>query len=188
MAFELTTFADLKKLLELGDSLISDYPRLEVLKPAVEAAFSDHCQRDWESVERTETFRPGNIPTRMIPCRAIPVSSVSSVTVTSLGEDTTLAEDVDFEISDYGIRTVATYRNCLFTIVYTGGYTEGSVPDGLSRAALLQTGYEYQSVDVIGAESVSTEGGTVRRPAIGILKHVVEMLRPYIHPLFGCNL
>ena len=73
--------------------------------------------------------------------------------------------------------------NAKVVIVYTGGIT--IVPDAMARAALLQTAYEFQSKDQIGAESVTTDGGSVSRPALGLLKEVKRNLEKYKHPLNG---
>lgn len=185
MAFELTTFADIKALADLSKSLITDYPSIGVLKPAVEGAIIDYCQAEFDATvsPRTETFFTGSTPTAMIPFRALPVGTITSVTVTTLGEDTSLTENTDYEVTAYGIRTFTNYQNAKFTLVYVGGYAEGSVPAGLSSAALIQTAYEYQNHNHIGAETVSTEGGTVRRPALQLLPEVVRRLQPYVHPL-----
>ena len=59
-------------------------------------------------------------------------------------------------------------------ITYTGGLTV--VPAELTRAALLQTVYEYQNKDSVGLENISNQGGSVTKPEIGLLKEVKQIL------------
>jgi len=66
-------------------------------------------------------------------------------------------------------------------VVYTGGITEAT--NSMNRAALLQTAYEFQAKDHIGASSVSAEGGSVQRPELGLLKEVKRILSKDKHPL-----
>ena len=68
------------------------------------------------------------------------------------------------------------------SVVYTGGYANDEVPEGLNRASLLQTVYEFQGRDHLGAESVSSDGGVVQRPELGLLKIVKGLLDNYKHP------
>lgn len=182
MALILVTFAQVKDFLGLEREEAS-YPSLALIIPSVAAAIENYIGRSLESKERTELILLGNTATRFLDLKGLPVASVSAVTVTELGEDDTLTENEDFIISNGGIELLyTTFKRCKVSITYTGGYAADSIPEDIERAALLQTIYEYQSKDHVGAESVSNEGGTVNRPAIGLLKEVKRLLDGYKHP------
>lgn len=181
MAIELVTYANLKNLLDLEDAAITDYPALNVLRDSVTSAFEAYTGRLFESKARTETIYIGSFATQMVKLDAIPVSSVASLTVTISETTETYAEHGDYEIAAYGIKLLSSVKDCTIAITYTGGIS--TVPDDLARAALLQVAYEFQAKDQIGAESVSTEGGTISRPALGLLKEVRKLLNQNMHPL-----
>lgn len=181
MAIELVTYANLKALLDLEEAAITDYPALNIIRPSVTSAIEEYLDRLLEPIERTETIYIGRFKTSMLRLPAIPVTSVSSVTVT-IGEDSeTYDEHEEYEVTNYGLKLLASLANAKVVVVYTGGIT--TVPDAIARAALLQTAYEFQSKDHVGADNVSTEGGSVSRPAIGLLKEVQRLLNRYRHPL-----
>jgi len=180
MAIELVSYADLKSLLDLEEALITSYPALGVIRESVTSAFESFTGRLFESKERTDTIYISN-PTQMIALPAIPVASVSSLVVTFYETSETYTEHGGYEITRYGVKLTSSVQNCKIVITYTGGIS--TVPDNLERAALLQTAYEFQSKDQIGAESVTTEGGSVNRPALGLLKEVQRLLKPLVHPL-----
>jgi len=181
MAIELVSYSDLKSLLNLTDSAITDYPALGVIRESVTSAFETYTGRLLESKARTVTVYIGPSPTAIIKLDAVPISAVASVTVTILGDSESYTENDDYEITAYGIKLLSKVRNCSIAITYTGGMS--TVPDSVARAALLQTAYEFQSKDQIGSESVSTDGGTITRPALGLLKEVRRLLDPNKHPL-----
>jgi hypothetical protein len=181
MAIELVSFADLKNLLDLEDAAITDYPALNALRTSVTSAIEEYLGRYLESKARTEAIYLPSIATQMILLEAIPVSSVSSLTVTISTDTETYTENDDFEITGYGVRLVGAVSNAKVDITYTGGIS--TVPDALARAALIQTAYEFQNKEHIGAESVSNEGGSVSRPALQLLPEVKRMLFRYKHPL-----
>ena len=181
MAIELVTYAALKALMTLEKAAITDYPALDELRDSVTSAIEEELDRLLESKERTETIYIGAFSQSMLRLPAVPISSISSVTVTSGTTSDTYDENDEYEITDYGIRLLSSISNVKIVIVYTGGIS--TVPDAIARAALLQTAYEFQAKDHIGAESVSTDGGNVSRPALGLLKEVKRMLVKYKHPL-----
>jgi len=181
MSIELVSYADLKSLLDLEDAAITDYPALDVLRGSVTSAFEAYTGRLLEPIARTKSIYVGQQSTAMIRLDAIPISSVASLTVTIAGDAETYTENDDYEIAEYGLRLYSGVKNAVVAITYTGGIT--TVPDTMNRAALLQIAYEFQSKDQIGAESVSTEGGAVQRPALGLLKEVKRLLNPSFHPL-----
>lgn len=179
--WELVSFADLKALLGLEDSLLTDYPALAVLKPSVESAIENYLGRYLESSERSAVFYITG-PTFMIPLQAVPVTAVSSLVVTMLGEEQTYDGDAnEFIITQYGLKSLYNLQDALVTITYTGGLS--SVPANIERAALLQTSYEFLAKDQIGAEVVSTEGGSITRPALNLLPVVKDLLNRDIHSL-----
>ena len=181
MAIELVSYANLRSLLDLEEAAITDYPALNVLRDSVTSALEDYTGRLFESKARTETIYVGSTGTQMLSLEAIPVASVSSLVVTVSETDETFTEHDDYEIASYGLKLLTRVSNCSIAITYTGGIS--TVPDSLARAALLQTAYEFQAKDQIGADSVSTEGGTISRPALGLLKEVKRLLDKNMHPL-----
>jgi len=183
MALTLVTYDDIQDLLDLGGAGISSYPALPVINLRVYYAFQTYVGRELESAERTETkYLYG--PSSMIHLDAIPVTSVSSVTATDDYDNSeTLSENEDFAISEYGIKLLSQWENLKLTIVYTGGYTADTVPDEIKQAAIIQAAFEFQAKEHIGAESVTTDGGTVSRPGLQLLKETKRMLDPYKHPL-----
>lgn len=180
MAIELVAYSELKALLDLNEAAIADYPALDLLRDSVTSAIEDYLGRDLEVIERTESIFIGS-KTKMIMLPAVPISTIASVTVTVAGEDTTYTENTDYEITQYGIRLLSAISNSKIVIVYTGGLS--AVPSGIARAALLQVTYEFQAKEHIGAESVSTEGGNVTRPELGLLKEVKRMLTKHQHAM-----
>jgi hypothetical protein len=190
MAHELVTFNDLKKELKLDKSTLQEYPVLAVLKPSVEAAIENFLQRELEYKERTEDLYLSRFGTSMVQLKALPVASVSAVTVTdAYGNTEDLTAQEDFRITPFGIRLFSNHKDLDISVTYLGGYATpatGSVPGipkDITRAALLQTVYEYQKSPNLGAEMVSNEGGSVTYPELGLLKHVKQLLQPHIHPL-----
>jgi len=181
MAIELVSYAALKSLLGLENAAITDYPALDLLRPSVTSAIEEYLGRLLESTERTETIYIGSSKRSMISLPAIPVTAVSSVTVTIGADLETYDENEEYEISEYGLKLSVSLSSAKIVIVYTGGIS--TVPDAMARAALMQTAYEFQSKDHIGASSVSNEGGSVQRPELGLLKEVRRMLNQYKHPL-----
>lgn len=183
MALELVTFADLEKLLGLTDAAITDYPALEVINDTMIVAFETELGRKLNSESRTDTQYVGKFKKSMLNLPAIPITTMTSVTVTQLGDSESWTEDEDYEVTGYGIRLLTGITNSKIVTVYTGGLSAVSEEPGLNRAALYQIAYEFQSKDWIGAESVSTEGGNVTRPELTLLKETKRMLKGSIHPL-----
>lgn len=181
MAIELTTYAALKALMSLEKATITDYYALDEIRNSVTSAIEEELDRLLESKERTETIYIGSFSQSMLRLPAVPISSISSVMVTSGINSDAYAENDEYEITDYGIKLLSSISNVKIVIIYTGGIS--TVPDAIARAALLQTAYEFQAKDHIGAESVSTDGGNVSRPALGLLKEVKRLLVKYKHPL-----
>lgn len=170
---DLVTYDDLKALLKLAGSDISEYPELELIRDSVKSAIENFIGRELESTERTESFYLSS-QSQMIKLSAIPISEISELTIDGT--------DADYTITRYGILLDAIPDlNGLFSCTYTGGYN--TIPSDISRAALLQTAYEFQGKTHIGVETISNEGGSVTRPELGLLKEVKRLLQPYKHPL-----
>jgi len=181
MAIELVSYANLKSLLDLEDAAITDYPALNVLRDSVTSAFEAYTGRLFESTSRSETIYIGASATTMLKLEAIPISSITSLTVTVSETTETYTDHDDYEITAYGLKLLSSVSNCTIAITYTGGIS--TVPDNLARAALIQTAYEFQGKDQIGSDSVTTEGGTISRPALGLLKETKRLLDQNMHPL-----
>jgi len=178
---ELTSFSDLKTLLELESDEAGDYPSLTLIGGGVNAAISDYTGRDFDIEERVAKIFISGSPSTMISLRALPLVSVASVVIESFGTSEELIEIFDFIITSYGLRLLRTFKNCLITVTYSGGIP--NTTGLLRRAALLQTAYEYQNKEHIGASYVSTEGGSVTVPEISLLKEVKRVLNGELHPL-----
>jgi len=186
MALELVTFDDLASLLKLTDAAITDYPALEVINDTMISAFERYLGRDLNKEDRTVIVWANDFKKKMIMLKAIPISSITSVTLKYGGDTDTesLEEDDDYFITEYGIKLFSSIRNAKLTIVYNGGIAAVSEEPNLNRAALYQIGYEFQTKDWIGSESVSTEGGNVTRPELSLLKEVKRMIKSSTHPLY----
>jgi len=182
MSIELVSYTDLKNLLGLTKTAVSDYPALGVLINSVQFAIEEYLGRLLEQDDRTQTVYIGDTPSRMISLFGVPIVTVTSVTITQAQTDTVLAS-TDYDIMDYGVKLYTKYQQAKVVVVYTGGLESDEIPKSLNRAALMQTAYEWQAKDQIGAESVSTDGGMVSRPALGLLKEVQRMLNSEKHPL-----
>jgi len=178
MTVALVSYDELKDLLGLTKTSISDYPALDVLVNSVQYAIEEYLGRLLELNARTETLYIGGTSSQMVSLPGIPVSSITSVTITQGQVDTV---STDYDIVDYGIRLHAKLQRAKVVVVYEGGLDD--IPTSVNRAALMQTAYEWQAKDQIGAESVSTDGGMVQRPALGLLKEVKRMLNSEKHPL-----
>ena len=182
---ELVTFEELAKLLTLTLTPISEYPDLEVIKDSVVVAFEAYLGRELNSEARTDTQHIGKLGRSMIKLPAIPITAVESVTVTEAGVSESYVENTHYEIRGFGLQLHMTLRNCKIVVVYTGGLSAVTEEPNLNRAALYQTAYEFQGRAHIGAENVSTEGGSVSRPALGLLDETKRMLNKSVHPLKG---
>lgn len=176
MAIELVEFSALAKLLGLSESSIASYPALSVIRDSVVSALENYTGREFEKKQRSETLYAIDAPIRMMGLKALPVISVASVT----DED---GNALDYRRTGYGIELTAPAFDIIVSAIYTGGYAESALPEDLKRAALIQTAYEFQTKSHIGAETVSTEGGTVSRPALQILPEVKRIMDAYMHPL-----
>jgi hypothetical protein len=178
MAVDLVDFDTIKNALQLKQSSVSDYPNLSELLGLLQASFEDYTGRLFENTSRTESVILGLRATRMIPLRGLPISSVSSVTVD--GDETD-----DYTITNWGIRLGSPINEATVEAVYTGGLIDASPADNteiaLKRAALLQIAYEFNKSPNFAAEVVTTDGGNVTTPEIGLLKEVKRLLKGYVH-------
>jgi len=184
MAFELVTYTELRGVLELKSPTIQEYKPLQVLKASVEKAIENFIGRELESKARTEVVHLSPMGTKMVPLKGLPIASVATVTVTdAYGNIETLTEQTDFSIAAFGLRIFSKIKDAQVSVTYTGGYAQADLPAAISRAALMQTVYEYKKAPHLGAETVTTEGGTIAYPELGLLKHVKELLFLHTHPL-----
>jgi len=182
MTIELVSFADIKAVIDLEDAAITDYPGLSPIRDNVVFAIESYLSRLLLSAEYTESFNIVS-KTNIISLKSLPIASVSSVVITQQGDSESLSEDDDYIMTDYGLLLLSQTSMSVVAVTYTGGYSVSNVPNAIKRAALLQTVYEFQTKDNIGATSVSTEGGSVQTPELGLLKEVRRLLDPYKHQL-----
>ena len=182
MAIELVSFANLKSILGLEGTTIDEYPALSIIRDGVTSAIEEFTGRKFEEKERTEEIYTGKGYTSMLYLEGLPVSEISSITINSWGEETILSTS-DFQIVKYGLELLSKINRSKITVVYTGGLTSENISTQLNRAALLQTVYEFQTKEHIGATSVYTDGGLVSTPELGLLKEVKRILTHEIHPL-----
>jgi len=181
MTIELVSYADIKAFVGLEETGITEYPSLGVIQSSVVEAIETYLCRSLEYGAYTQSIQVMG-QTSIIGLDALPVDSIESVTVTQYGEDTALNTD-DYFITEYGIYLYAPVSMCRLAIEYDGGYTTSTIPGAIKRAALLQTIFEFQTKDNVGASSVSTDGGSVQTPELGLLKEVKRLLNPFKHQL-----
>lgn len=174
MATLLLDYDAIKGVLHLEQEDYADYPALETQATIVQARVEDYLQRALPYGEYTERYRIRRA-TQNVPLRAIPIYSVTTIAL----------DDVpytgDYDLDTFGLRLWDKESYGVFSVTYKGGFGSpgDAVPDWVTRALLLQTAYEYQNSDHIGADYVTTEGGTVGRPALGLLKEVQQTLNPH---------
>lgn len=168
------SFVVLKDRLRLEKANLSDYPVLEDVIASVYAAFENYLQRHLEYGAKEEIDY--QFDRTMIGLKALPVESITTI-IDSYGN----VVDVDnYEITEYGARLLMPMNGKL-TIDYVGGLSVA--PDDLKRASMYQIISEYQRRDNPDSEYISGEGGSVTRPQLGLLKEVVRLLKPFIHPM-----
>ena len=176
----LVTFAELKTFLDLSDALESDYPDLILIRDSVTSSIESYCRRLFEPVERVRD-KFYRYSTLRVDLKAYPISAVASVTVDTGSGASVQTVDTDFIILDDAIELVEPLVAAKAVITYTGGLSV--VPYELTRAALLQTVYEYQNKDSVGLENISNQGGSITKPEIGLLKEVKQILdNGFINP------
>lgn len=176
----LVPFATIKALLGISTgSAYTDTPALDVLQTSLSRLFDDYLYRTLAEGTYTETIFSRQAPTQIIPLRALPITSVTSVTV---GGVATTA----YVITSHGLRLAGSVRLQDVVVSYIGGYSDASIPTTIKKAALLQLAYEYKKLPHIGATSVTTDGGTVNSPELALLKEVRRLLAPYRHPAKIC--
>lgn len=168
-------FASIKSLLDLDGDTYDDYPDLITVVDSVKASIEDYLGRTLDADDYTQTVLPRLTQTRMVYLDALPVNTVASVEIDGVA----LTED-DYVITDYGLRLNTAVVEQTITVEYHGGLS--AVPSNLSGAAAIQAAYEYQSKSHIGAQTITTDGGTVTRPALQLLTEVKRRLAKLRHP------
>jgi hypothetical protein len=184
MALNLVEYERLKDLLGLTGGEISEYPELPIIISRIESAFQGYMGRDLERAEDLSEEIYITFPGSMLKLRRIPVVSVSSMTIVdSLGNSEEVSSDY-YVISPWGVQlSFLGYPASRATVVYTGGYLDDEMPQGIKDAAIIQAAYEYQNKDYIGAKMIRGEGGSVEIPSLQLLPEVKRMIGEYIHPL-----
>lgn len=175
MAIELVSFDELKIVLGLSESKSeSDYPDLTIIQESVVAMFENHTGRTFKKTNHSEDYFIFS-KSKMIPLKGLPVISIESITL-----DGDVVDADAYDSRPYGVELANATSSITAKVSYSGGLS--SVPEDLKRAAMLQTIYEYQNKHSIGLEVVSTGGGTVTKPQLGMLKEVGRLLNKYVHP------
>ena len=171
---DLVPYADLKVLLGLTKAAITDYPALTLIRDSVTAAIANHTGR---FILEEDTFTESGFmvgTSGLIPLKGIPIASVASATI----NDSDFSSS-GYKVTAYGLRLTSPLSNFDWSVTYTGAFDEW--PADLARAALLQTAYEFQHKDTIGATQVTTDGGTFTRRDKPFTAEVERLLMPFIH-------
>ena len=171
-------FTDIASIIGLEKNE-ADYPGIIALELSAIASINDYLYRDIVEKTLTESFQEN---LNDLPLINLPVTILSSVN----RNGNVLVQDVDFKLRTWGIELIngADGYNEI-DVIYTGGYTQSSLPNGIYRALLIQTIYEWQNRDHIGSSSVTTEGGSVQRPQLSLLKEAMRILNIFRHPMRG---
>lgn len=161
------SFDDIKYLLDLNKSEAS-YPALTQIIESVESAIKNYCMREFEFDSYTESnvFGFGEIFVRAYPIKKIKKIVIDDHEVTSFR-----FSNGTVKITDYK------YQSGYATISYNGGFDD--IPSDIKRACILQICHEYQRRDAIGATSVTSDGGSISYPSLGLLSEVKRLLNPY---------
>lgn len=172
---KILNFDDLKAILKI-DKTEENYPDLIILESSVIAAIENYLGRYIKQGDFVETVTVP--PSGDIPLKALPVIGIDNITISEA-----ILLPYEYKIKFFGVTIGFVSEDSTAEISYTGGFEK--VPDSLYRAILMQTIYEYQNSANIGATSVSTEGGTIQRPELGLLAEVKRLINLYIHPMKG---
>lgn len=173
-ALDFAPFASLKALLQLEKAAITDYPQLGKVVDRVKQAFETYLGYHLDLDDYTYSFFQ-NTATRFIYLTALPIVTVDSVVID-------LVEWSDYKITDHGIMLPTKISAASVTTTHNGGYDSTNYPPAIEKAAVTQVCYEFGSVDNIGSTITTTDGGTVQRPELGLLKEVQRMLTPFQSP------
>ncbi len=170
-ALDFAPFAKLKSLLVLEKAAITDYPQLGEIVNRVKVAFEIYlgAKLDLATYVHSQFQQTA---TRYIYLPALPIVSVASVVLDSLAQ-------TDYKITAFGVVLPAAIQETSVTVTFSGGYDSTSYPPAIEKAALTQTVYEFKNVNNMGSTSVSTEGGSVTYPELGLLTEVKRMLAPF---------
>jgi hypothetical protein len=170
-ALDFAPYASLKKLLDLEKAAVTDYPQIEEIIARVKQAFESYLGYKIDLGSYTRTFfQP--VPTRMVYLEALPIVSITSVEIDAVAT-------TDYKVTNYGILLPAKVSEVTIEVVHSGGWDSSNYPDQIKEAALIQTCYEYGTVDNIGATTTTTDGGSIQRPELGLLKETKRMLDPF---------
>jgi hypothetical protein len=172
---DLVEFSTLKALLDLEKNNLSDYAALEAIVAAVPDTLSQYLGRELVEEDTWTLSDYIQSSTRFLDLPYLPIVSITSLVIGDLDYDSTT-----YTITGDGLRLKSPVSYVDYDITYVGGFE--SFPKDLQYAAALQAMYEYQNKDHIGAQTVSTEGGSVTTPGLKIHDEVKRRLRPYMTP------
>jgi hypothetical protein len=180
-------FDEIKNVLELSKTE-ADYPNITLFEKIVVSGIENHLQRILTYANRAEKYH-GLSNTTKYALKSYPIDVINSVTIDDVAIDLYDQND-PFSIDLYS----AIPSNEIVSIDYDGGYKKitdigaefdniEALPDDIYRAIFLQTIYEYQNRDHIGADVVSNEGGSISRPGLQLLNEVKRLLRNHRHAI-----
>ena len=174
----IVSFEDIKSYANLTKDSISDYPAIEVNVDLVHAAIEEYCGRSIAVEDSGLEFSYHEFDrTRHVYLNNLPITAINSFAL-----DGVLVDPSRYTVGLYGLVCKFDINDQDIHIDYDAGYeSEDDIPRALYRAELIQIVYEYQTNDHIGASAVSTDGGSVSTPELGLLKTVKQLLNPFVH-------
>lgn len=167
---------------------------LTLLQTRVYQRIQNYTGRFFEKKERTEEVR---IKGELIPLKAIPIDSSESITATiiadfSEGESYTTLAASEYEVTNYGLKLANPLTsNEKIRVIYTGGYavTDGVLvineddPASIAKeAAIIQLTHEWNKRNKPGADTITTDLGTIKEAPLELLADVRNMLTRVRHP------
>jgi len=182
-------FDEIKVFLEL-EKTEADYPIIPIVEKSVIAAIENYIKRKLEYSNYVVKDNGSN-NSSLFALRALPISTINSVKIDG-------AETTYYGLLKYGIDLYVKLGDLEIEIDYNGGYKKitdtapefssiESLNEEIYRALFLQTIYEYQNRDYIGANSVTNEGGTISKPGLKLLDEVKRILDSHKH-IINCGI
>lgn len=198
MTAHIHSLADFKTYQSISDTTFDAI--FTILRNGIKDRIQAHCKRLFESASRTEKVYGKGY---MIPLKALPVASITSVKIYSKGNNSTdydTLENTEYDITPYGVELENPLtRGAWVEVVYTGGYSKGTedtesdilifsetdYSTNIKRAAMIQLAHEWNTRLKPGSEVISTDAGSINTSKLELLQEVKDALAPCIHPLLG---
>lgn len=186
----LAKFEQIKDFLELKKDLITDYPTLSVLLPAMQKTFESFCNREFDLKERTRTFRITDEDGEYsFWLEGTPIVSITSVQLTDTSNTVTSLElNDDYFFGDQNVQLLANApKGSIVVIVYEGGLIDqtdestflATIPPDLNLACIRQVSFEYQNRSKLAATDIGIENNSLKIPELTLLKYTKETLNNY---------